>query len=279
MRCLLVCGCVALLLPPAGDAVAQTTAETTPAVAAEGSPEWLIESFFKRKEWPEVRSYYTAEMSRGYARVPHPGSVYWKPEYVITPREFGRTESTRAMAVVITKTDGQEQTDFYVFLQRDPNGGWKIARARARTIPPGVLQMTAMTMGSRERPSPAEMWDLQRMKFFQLSDAQVKEYFAKERAKLDELATRLVRVGATGVIHGATRPSGVDKETWQKVHDLGFYYVEMQPKGWIECALARVGESAVGLLWVHERAEPPVPTEKLTLVEHLDGPWYLFRQL
>ncbi|HEY0945167.1 MAG TPA: hypothetical protein VGD81_07855 [Opitutaceae bacterium] len=266
------------MLPPAGDAAAQTAAQTAPAEAAEGSPEWLIESFFKRKEWPEVRNYYTAEMSRGYGRVPHPGSAYWKPDYVITPREFGRTENTRAIAVAVTMKDGREQTDFYVFLQREA-GGWKIARARARTIPPGVLQMTAMTMSSREKPSDAEIWDLQRMKSFQLSDAQLKEYFAKQRTELDELARRLGRAGATGVIHGATRPSGVEKETWQKVRDLGLYYAEVQSKGWIECTLARVGESAVGFLWVHERAEAPVPTEKLTVVEHLDGPWYLYRQI
>lgn len=276
MRSLIVCGCISVLLPAVK---AQQAGEPTVADAvAEGSPEWLIESFFKRKEWPDCRRYYTAEMSRTHGRVPPPGAAYWKPVYTIVPREFHRTEDTRAIAVTITQTETREETNFYVFLQREADG-WKIGRARVRVIPPGVIQATAMTLGTREKPSAAEMWDLLRLRSFHLSDTQVKAYFAKNREKLDELAARLARGRGTGVIHGASRPSGIEKETWQQVHDLGLYYVEVQDHGWIDCTLARVGESAVGFLWVHERAERPTPSDKLTVVEHLDGPWYFFRQI
>jgi hypothetical protein len=274
---LFVCGCLVVLSPvvaaeePAGAAV-------TTEAAAEGSPEWLIQSFFKRKEWPELRQYYTTEMGRNYARVPHPGAAYWKPEYTIAPREIYRTDDSRVFAVTIKQEGKPDESNFYVSLKREAEG-WKFSRARVRMVPPQAMQAMAMTLATRERPPASELWDLQRLRSFQWNDTQVKAYFEKNRAELDAAIAQLLSARATGVIHGATRASGVDKVAWQKLHDLGLYYVDIQPQGWIECALARVGESAVGFLWVHERAERPVPTEKLTVVEHLDGPWYLFRQI
>lgn len=263
------------LLALASTSLAQDTAPRP----ADGSPEWLVETFFKQKEFPDRSKYMIGEFALRFARTPHLGATYFTPQYRFAQREFFRDERTLAIAVTVEHTEKHETTDFYVFMRRDEDM-WKIEAIRLGNIPPAASLNIARLTRTREKPSENDSWDLMVLQNFKLNDGQIKAKFTEKREDYERITNALLSRPQNDVIRGGRRSDAVAPELWQQVRDLQLNYVELQAKGWVEFNIARAGESAIGIVWVHERGKPPAPTpDGYMLVEHLDGPWYFYRHL
>src|SRR6187399_15665 len=75
----LVVGCCAALaasaLPPGAQAAPPAAAPAATVAPATGSPEWIVDQFFKQKEFPELSRYATGEFAELYKSSPTLGSI------------------------------------------------------------------------------------------------------------------------------------------------------------------------------------------------------------
>ncbi len=98
-----------------------------------GSPAWLVEMFFKQKEFPNKLDYYTGDMKL-LADKQTIGSVI--PENYITTYRQLEYDSLHAIFAVNFRKESHQQ-DWYCYIKRDADT-WKIQAVRCLALPPMV---------------------------------------------------------------------------------------------------------------------------------------------
>lgn len=251
-----------------------------PAEAPEGTPEWMVARFFTRDNPPDASKYYTAQMAATYkAKNSHLGAAFPATGVTITQERFFADETMQAFSVRVQNSSVKGQSiEYYVYL-KNVGGSWKLDTARQFYIHPGVSRvfMVLAPKGGKLTPEEQNEWDM--ASAFGKANADLEAEFRQNEVAFDKLAAAMLERSGGDVIHSKRRSSSVSEQLWQQIRSLGLYYVQLSPKGWLECAKGGYSGSSFGYLWVHPKAEPPRPSpDEMIYVKQLAAQWYFFRR-
>jgi hypothetical protein len=285
----LVAGCCAALatsvLPPLALAGPSAAAES-PAAPAVGTPEWIVDRFFKQKEFPELSRYATGEFAELYKKSPTLGSIV----------PSGVTVSTRvlerdAQHIVygVSMTDSNVTKEWYAYLRLE-GGAFKLEAIRTLTLGPRFFEtlVAAEKAALAGRLNGLGVQELDRSHLTIASDAELKNHFVAQRPLFEALVKDFAALAAVDVVNfdGKSAPDG--KATPEQVSGLAQQLRALtlgaairkyrDAEGAIALIVGGDGENQVGFLRAGAGAKVPKMSPKSFIyVEPIADGWYLFK--
>jgi len=135
-----------------------------------GSPEWIVDMFFNKSEFPDKANYFSGEMV-SYADDPTIGEEL-KGEAEISFHQIKSKEKEIAFAVEVTHNN--EIIDFYCYLI-NLESNWKINAVR-RFLLPSFIYTVRDSLSQLNTQSINDSTFLQSLQLFTASDFELKNY-------------------------------------------------------------------------------------------------------
>lgn len=164
-------------------------------------------------------------------------------------------------AVLITAN--HRSTDWYAYLRRDATT-WKVEAVRTLALP-GLFFSLLDTLSAKKR-TPSEELTYQNMLLTTKSDAELKNYFLKNKPQSDKLVASF-RSGNQNRI----------KSTLEALH-LNTVRSFSRHETIIDVSIGGILDNSVGFMYVPTGASPPMmsPSEFIYVEEIVDR-WYLYK--
>ena len=246
---------------------------------------WVVEQFYARPAFPELRDYITGEFAERYADAGTMGA-HLPPGVAVTSRALRQDDSTAAFATALRTRDHAE--DWYTFL-RLTDGRWKIAAVRTLVVPRihYVMLDTMLALRSANQLPDSIVPELNRMALVVSSDSALAAYLSAHRAELLALSRRFAafpRAEALGV-NGEIGPAGtIAPEQLRSITadmralNIGALLRESEYPG---CTLLKIGGSNddhVGFIHAPAGCTPPaMAPDRFIYVEQVGPEWYVYK--
>ena len=226
----------------------------------QGSPEWLVQQFFKSEKFPDKDKYFAGEMKEEInfptigEELKGKGEIYF---YV-----FSSSEKQRAFAVNI-KTDSTS-LDFYCFLSGSTDG-WKIEAVR-RFLFPKFIYIAADSLQNLSRLSTADSSMLRFLIMMTASDEHLKKYLKDNADKFKELL----------LLFGENKKESVSQLIDELV--LNGIFKDKNFPGCVFIQIAEMESREVGYFYRSDEAViPRVSHENFIYIEEVLPGWFLYR--
>lgn len=276
------------LISPAVDFAAPAAAPVAPAV---GTPEWIVDSFFKQKEFPELARYATGEFAELYKSSPTLGSIVPAAVTVST-----RVLERDALHVVfgVTMTDGNVTKEWYAYLRLD-GGTFKLEAIRTLTLGARFFETLVATEKATlaGRLNELGVQELDRSHLTIAADAELKNHFVSQKPLFDALAKEFAGLTAIDVVNfdGRVAPPGSIEAQGVTIEQVSGLAAQLRAltlgaairkyrdcEGCIVFIVGGDGENQVGYLRAGPGAKvPKMSPQGFIYVEPIADGWYLFK--
>jgi hypothetical protein len=259
-------------------------AERTEPVAeapAPGNAPWIVEQFFLADSFPSMADYLGGEMLEEFSAFPSLGSTH-PPEVRGTYRVLERRPERAIYAV--SMTDGTRIEDWYAYLQPAADSAWKLHAVRRLLLPP-IYHVALDSLAAKPDPSDADRRLLESMRLSVSSDSALKQYLLEHRSALQSLVARFRSLDDVQSVRGELGldlPSAAPRE--RPIADalrtlrLPVIYRADRFANCVFVVVGGMGDNEVGFMHERSGCTPPVMTpEHIYYLEHIDGPWHIYR--
>jgi hypothetical protein len=176
------------------------------------------------------------------------------------------------VAVARLPANSGNPTDIYLYLTRPASGAWSIQAIRALALPPFVATLRN-DLTQRVSRTDKDEHMLAQIDLMMRSDAQMRQWFAENRLRLDAVRTiALADRGGTGArrIEGDAARKALDE-----IHASA---LDLSETGAVVVTLGGIVDNAVGFLFApHAGAEPQIGSSSYIWVEPVGNGWFLFK--
>ncbi len=257
-----------------------------PSPAGVGSPEWIVDSFFRQKAFPDLALYSTGEFAELYRNSPTLGSIV--PSGVtVSSRVLERDASHIIFGV--TMTDSNVTKEWYAYLRAEA-GAFKLEAIRTLTLGARFFEtlVAAEKAAVAGRLNGLGVQELDRSHLTIASDAELKNHFVAQKPLFEALVKEFAALTATDVANfdGKTAPEG--QATPQQASGLAQQLRALtlgaairkyrDTEGCIALIVGGDGENQVGYLRAGPGARVPKMSPKSFIyVEPIADGWYLFK--
>jgi hypothetical protein len=282
-----------LLLAAPGFASAAPPAAAAAATAAPavGSPEWIVDRFFKEKEFPDLARYATGEFAVLYQGSPTLGSIV--PAAVTVSTRVLERDAAHAIFNV-SMTDSSLTKEWYAYL-RNEGGAFKLEAIRTLTL--GARFFESLVATEKDaiagRLNALGVQELDRSHLTIASDAELKGHFTAQQPLFDALEREFAALSAIDVVNFDGRiapPGGIAAAgiTVERVAGLAQQLRSLKLgaairkyrdcQGCVVLVIGGDGENQVG--YIHAGPDAKVPKmspQSFIYVESIAPGWYLFK--
>lgn len=151
-----------------------------------GSPEWLVDMFFSKGNFPEKEDYFTGEMKKEVNEKTIGEEL--NGEANVSFHQIRATKSNCVYAVEV-KIDSKT-IDFYIYLVKDDNK-WNITAVR-RFLLPAFIHIVRDSLLELKTLSASDSVFLLSLQLFTSSDMELKNYIASNQEKFQELTSLFI---------------------------------------------------------------------------------------
>ncbi len=269
---------------PAGEA-------TTPAPLAVGSPEWIVDSFFRQKSFPDLARYATGEFAELYKSSPTLGSIV-PPAVTVTVRALERDALHAIFGV--TMTDSNVTKEWYAYLRLE-GGAFKLEAIRTLTLGARFFETLVATEKAAlaGRLNELGVQELDRSHLTIAADAELKNHFIAQKPLFEALAKEFAGLAAIEVVNfdGRVAPPGSIEAQGVTAEQVSAMAQQLRTltlgaavrnyrdcKGCIVLIVGGDGENQVGFLRAGPGVKPPTMSPgSFIYIEPIADGWYLFK--
>ncbi len=269
----------ALASPPAAAAAA-------PAAPAVGTPEWIVDSFFRQKQFPELARYATGEFAELYKSSPTLGSIV--PASVTVSTRVLERDSLHTI-LGVSMTDSNVTKEWYAYLRLE-GGTFKLEAIRTLTLGARFFEtLVAAEKGAiAGRLNVLGVQELDRSHLTIASDAELKNHFVAQKPLFEALVKEFTALSAIDVVNfdGKAAPEG--RATAEQVSGLAAQlraltlgaairrYRDLE--GCVVLIVGGDGENQVGYLRAGPGAQvPKMSPTSFIYVEPIGDGWFVFK--
>lgn len=282
-----LCAGAALLSP----AAASPVPAAAPAAPAVGSPEWIVDSFFRQKQFPDLARYSTGEFAELYKSSPTLGSIV--PASVTVSTRLLERDALHAIFGV-TMTDSNVTKEWYAYLRLD-GGAFKLEAIRTLTLGARFFETLVATEKAAlaGRLNELGVQELDRSHLTIAADAELKNHFVAQKPLFDALAKEFAGLAAIDVVNfdGRVAPPGsIDAAgiTVERVSGLAQQLRALtlgaairkyrDCEGCLVFIVGGDGANQVGYLRAGPGAKvPKMSPQSFIYIEPIADGWYLFK--
>ena len=282
-----LCAGAALFSP----AAASPVAAAAPAAPAVGSPEWIVDSFFRQKQFPDLARYSTGEFAELYKSSPTLGSIV--PASVTVSTRLLERDALHAIFGV-TMTDSNVTKEWYAYLRLD-GGAFKLEAIRTLTLGARFFETLVATEKAAlaGRLNELGVQELDRSHLTIAADAELKNHFVAQKPLFDALAKEFAGLAAIDVVNfdGRVAPPGsIDAAgiTVERVSGLAQQLRALtlgaairkyrDCEGCLVFIVGGDGANQVGYLRAGPGAKvPKMSPQSFIYIEPIADGWYLFK--
>jgi hypothetical protein len=233
-----------------------------PCQAASPTPEEIIDAFFGPSGIADKAAYYTGEMKESHVNDPTLGQGF-VAGVTFTSRQLALSPPD-APVYAVTIRHGDELFDWYAYFAWD-EGYLKLKAVRTLGLS-GIPYMAMQELGKLRSRTAEQEWQYQNLRQAFRSDQELIAHFRTEIAELDALKS-LIDAKQADAVH----------EKMRSMHFSGYehgQYGHLQI--WIGGGLLN---SVVGVLHcpATQMPLPPMNEHDYIYIEHVEGPWYLYK--
>lgn len=264
---------------------AQLSTRAMDPVARRGTPEWVVEMFYARPEFPDKARHITGEFASGYANAPTMGSRL--PRTVaVTSRALREARDSAVYATSLR--EGQHSQDWYTFLRRE-HGVWKIESVRTLSLPPvhHLLLDSLERRHARGTLADSLRYTMEVMRLAVRSDSALKRHLLANESSLRALAVRFAAMRELNAASasGESSPPGAVGESERRglMSELrsarlgAVMRFEDRP----HCVFLKIGgstDNTVGFLHAPPGcAAPPLSAFDFIYIEAVAPGWFLYK--
>ena len=267
------------------------TAAAAPAAPAVGSPEWIVDSFFRQKQFPDLARYSTGEFAELYKSSPTLGSIV--PASVTVSTRLLERDALHAIFGV-TMTDSNVTKEWYAYLRLD-GGAFKLEAIRTLTLGARFFETLVATEKAAlaGRLNELGVQELDRSHLTIAADAELKNHFVAQKPLFDALAKEFAGLAAIDVVNfdGRVAPPGsIDAAgiTVERVSGLAQQLRALtlgaairkyrDCEGCLVFIVGGDGANQVGYLRAGPGAKvPKMSPQSFIYIEPIADGWYLFK--
>jgi hypothetical protein len=282
-----LCAGAALFSP----AAASPVPAAAPAAPAVGSPEWIVDSFFRQKQFPDLARYSTGEFAELYKSSPTLGSIV--PASVTVSTRLLERDALHAIFGV-TMTDSNVTKEWYAYLRLD-GGAFKLEAIRTLTLGARFFETLVATEKAAlaGRLNELGVQELDRSHLTIAADAELKNHFVAQKPLFDALAKEFAGLAAIDVVNfdGRVAPPGsIDAAgiTVERVSGLAQQLRALtlgaairkyrDCEGCLVFIVGGDGANQVGYLRAGPGAKvPKMSPQSFIYIEPIADGWYLFK--
>lgn len=271
--------------------VADSAASLTPvaaavAIPAVGTPEWVVESFFKHKEFPDLARYATGEFAELYKGSPTLGSIV--PATVTVTSRILERDAAQAIFNV-SMTDNNVTKEWYAYLRVDA-GTWKLEAIRTLTLPAKFFEtLVAVEKAAiAGRLSELGVQELDRSHLTIASDAELKSHFTAQKPLFEAFAKEFAALSSIDVVNFDGRVAPVGSASADQAVGLAQQLRSLtlgaairkyrDCEGCVALIVGGDGENQVGYLRAGPGARVPKMSPKSFIyIEPIADGWFLFK--
>jgi hypothetical protein len=225
-----------------------------------GSPEWLVDKYFRQSSFPDKQKYYIGEMTRESKNQTIGEKLEGKAEVLFHQLQASSSDCVFAVEIY---SDG-EAIDFYCYLTKQ-NKNWKIRAVRSFQLPDFLFDvMDSLSNFGISAPSDSSL--LNTINLFVLNDSEMNKYVNDHLTVLNELVEYFE----------LKENSEIDKRL--KLLGCSAVFLDKNYPGCIFIQVAAFNKAEAGFFHTTESAKLPVISEKkfIYIEEVLTG-WYVYR--
>ena len=275
-----------LAVPGLAAPAAAATPAAAPVPPAVGSPEWIVDSFFKQKQFPDLARYATGEFAELYRNSPTLGSIV--PSGVtVTSRVLERD----ALHIVfgVSMTDSNVTKEWYAYLRLE-GGAFKLEAIRTLTLGARFFEtlVAAEKAALAGRLNVLGVQELDRSHLTIAADAELKNHFVAQKPLFEALVKEFSALAQIDVVNfdGKAAPDG--KATPEQIASLAQQLRALtvgaairryrDAEGCVALIIGGDGENQVGYLRAAAGARVPKMSPKSFIyIEPIADGWYLFK--
>jgi hypothetical protein len=272
----------------AGAAALPTASTAAPAV---GSPEWIVDSFFKQKEFPDLARYATGEFAELYKSSPTLGSIV--PAAVTVSSRVLERDAVHAIFNV-SMTDSNVTKEWYAYLRND-GGAFKLEAIRTLTLGARFFEtlVAAEKAALAGRLNELGVQELDRSHLTIASDAELKAHFTGQQPLFEALAKEFAGLTAIDVVNfdGRVSPPGSIEAAGVTIERVSGLAQQLRSltlgaairkyrdcEGCIVLVIGGDGENQVGYIHAGPGAKvPKMSPQSFIYVEPIAPGWYVFK--
>ena len=282
-----LCAGAALFSP----AAASPVPAAAPAAPAVGSPEWIVDSFFRQKQFPDLARYSTGEFAELYKSSPTLGSIV-PATVTVSSRVIER--DAQHIVFGVTMTDSNVTKEWYAYLRLD-GGAFKLEAIRTLTLGARFFETLVATEKAAlaGRLNELGVQELDRSHLTIAADAELKNHFVAQKPLFDALAKEFAGLAAIDVVNfdGRVAPPGsIDAAgiTVERVSGLAQQLRALtlgaairkyrDCEGCLVFIVGGDGANQVGYLRAGPGAKvPKMSPQSFIYIEPIADGWYLFK--
>jgi hypothetical protein len=224
------------------------------------SPEWLVDKFFSKTNFPEKAEYYTGEMLNETDQPTIGEELNGKGEIYFHQIKAVNDEIVFAVEVKLEN----KIIDFYSYLKKE-NDKWKIFATRRFILPDFVFQVLDSLS---KQPSLADSSFYLSLQLFTMNDAQLKNYFMSNLDSFNELISYFDQ----------GNKEGGDKLL--AYLGLNAIFFDNNFPGCVFVMINTIQRLANGFIFATENAKLPViSVNEFIYVEEVVPGWFIFRSM
>ncbi|MDX2110619.1 MAG: hypothetical protein SFY80_10300 [Verrucomicrobiota bacterium] len=245
--------------PTSSTIMPDASAPAKPHVYQEGSPTWIVDTFFTQTTFPTPDRYYTGEMQRFLENPPM--GAYVPPGY--SHQMDVLSDSGDSAVYRFTYSNTPKAGDWYAFLIREGQV-WKLSAVRTLAIPMFSRELRDSLRAKANRDEKEES-ELQMMELAFSPDVELRAYLSDHIVVFRSIATRLLNGESTADLNIESAKVKVD-------------HISITKEGWIQFIIGGVLDNTVGFVFVPVGKNPPKMSEAdFILVDPVLNGWFLIK--
>ncbi len=225
-----------------------------------GSPEWLVDRYFRHQKFSDKQKYFIGEMSKEIKNPSIGEKLEGKAEMYFHQIQAAKNECVFAVKIY---ADGQA-IDFYCYLTKQKES-WKIRAIRSFQLPDFLFNVldSLSNLGSI---SPDDSSLYRTINLFVLNDDKLNDYLNNHLNKFISVIEYF----------NQTQTNEVDKEL--KALGCSAVFLDKKYPGCIFVQIAAFEKTETGFIYTSETAKLPVISEKKFIyIEEVVKGWYIYR--
>lgn len=225
-----------------------------------GSPEWMVDMFFRKSIFPDKANYYTGEMTKESNEKTIGEELNGEGE--VSFHQIRATNSTCVFAVEVTTES--KTIDFYIYLVKDDNK-WKITAVR-RFLLPAFIYTVRDSLLNLKTLSASDSVFLLSLQLFTASDKELKNYVTSNQEKFQELTSLFIN-SEKNKANGALALVGCNAVYTDKKYP-GCTFIQIQRFENFEAGFIQA---------VDEILLPAISYDEFIYIEEAVEGWYVYR--
>lgn len=229
------------------------------AQAQEETPDWLINMFFVRKDFPEKAKYLTGELS-GAKQAPTLGSILPEGSRV-APHELYRDDSTAVFAIGIS--GDSLNVDFYCYLVHKQR--WMIEAIRSLWLP-AFLQQLVDSLEAAPVLSNSARETMENLQLLMSSDSELTAHLTDNLSLFNTLVDD----------YRNNRKDAMNRKL--RLLKLASVYESDEGPGCIFVSIGGITDNEAGYIYAeNEKAVPRMSSHRFIMVMKVASNWFLYK--